>query len=101
MNSRQIQSHIDEILHHPDEPSLLQPLVDYSRICSPSACRDIIDQIKRIFKRNRWDPTEKLQALRLFDQCMRQNNQQFIEYAGRKILRRLTVLAAHRKVRDT
>ncbi len=98
MNSREIQGHIEEILHRPHEPALLQPLVDYSRTCSLSACRDIIDQVKRILKRNRWDPSEKLQALRLFDSCMRQGNQQFVEYAERKILRRLTILAAHRKV---
>lgn len=100
MNSREIQGQIEEILHNPQQPSLLQPLVDYSRTCSLSACRDIIDQVKRIFKRNRWDATEKLQALRLFDLCMRQGNPQFVEYAGRKILRRLTVLAAHRKVQS-
>lgn len=101
MNSREILSSIDAIVNSPSRADLIEQLASYSRTASPASCREIIDQVKRIFKKSRWDPIGKLQALRLFDECFQQRNSEFLEYAGRKILRRLTVLASHRRVNPT
>jgi|LakMenEpi03Aug12_release.lakeMendotaPanAssembly.Ray.scaffolds.fasta_scaffold743560_2 hypothetical protein len=67
------------------------------------ACQTIIRAIKRTIKSRSETPTAKLKALKvkliqILHACMLTNNSNFITYTGKKIMRRLTVLAKHKKV---
>lgn len=61
-------------------------------------CREIVNEIKKIIKDRRESPSAKLQALKvsfrqIFHACMMAGNQQFLGYAVKKIMSRLSIMA--------
>lgn len=61
------------------------------------ACKEVISTIKKIIKSRKELPLVRLRALKLHHQCMLTNNVHYLNFAVKKILPRLTILALHRR----
>lgn len=72
-------------------------IVEIIRKADLNQCKDVISAIKKEIKDKHVDPPSKLRALELLDACMMVNNYQFLTFAQKKILDRLTILARHKK----
>jgi len=61
------------------------------------ACKEVISTIKKIIKTRKALPIVRLRALKLHHHCMFTNNVNYLNFAVKKILSRLTILAQHRR----
>ncbi|CAG9318959.1 unnamed protein product [Blepharisma stoltei] len=64
---------------------------------SLNVCKDVVSFIKKIIKDKHSPPKSKLLAIKLFHTCMMAGNVHFLQYSQKKIMSRLTILAAHKK----
>lgn len=62
-----------------------------------SSCKIIISTIKQIIKTRKQLPQIRLRALKLHHFCMMTNNVHYLNFAVKKILSRLEILAQHRR----
>jgi len=60
--------------------------------------RVIVDEIKRIIKSKKNDSPSKVMSLKLLNVCVMQGqNEEFFQYAEKKIMRRLQIFARYKK----
>ena len=60
-------------------------------------CKDLVDQIKVLFKSKAEPAQAKLVGLRLLHECMLKGNNVFLVYVAKKMLSRLTTFGKYRK----
>lgn len=64
---------------------------------SAAGCKEVVSTIKRIIKTRKAAPLCRLRALTLHHHCMLTSNVSYLNFAGKKIMSRLTILAQHRR----
>ena len=72
-------------------------IVDSVKVATQDYCKDVITVVKKIIKDKHATPPAKLRALNLFHACMMVGNTNFLQFAQKKITKRLCKLALHRK----
>ena len=81
-----------------DEHNRVTPaLADYIKKARLPVCKEVIKTIKKIIKDKTSPPSNKLRALKLFHACMMVANTEFLVFAQKKVMSRLTILAQHKK----
>lgn len=92
---------VKRLIHQFNEDTLILQAQEWSQ--TPiSACKVIIKTLKKTIKSKKELPATRVMALKvpskqLLNQCILTGNPHFLQYAGKKVLSRLTILASHRK----
>lgn len=92
---------VKRLVRQYNEASLLKQAQEWTTL-SISACKVVLKRIKKTIKNKKELPATRLMALKvvckqLLNQCILTGNPNFLQYAGKKLLSRLTILACHRK----
>ena len=87
---------VQNLCQSADDSTLRSKAYEWAGNSEP-ACKEVISTIKKIIKTRKALPIVRLRALKLHHQCMLTNNVNYLNFAVKKILSRLTILAQHRR----
>jgi hypothetical protein len=96
---------VEDLIHQAlGNPSLV-PLVavqlkDYCSYADTEACLELVGIFKAIIKDSSSDAPSKLSSLELLNSCAQSESRSFLAALGKKLIRRLAILASHRYASD-
>lgn len=78
-------------------PEAIKILESYTRASNQNVIEMIVDNVKETIKDDNVEPMRKYQAILMLRDLMKSHNKALGKYVVKKILKRLTVFAQHRK----